>query len=120
MSILFSHYVLDGIHGSEVGVVFAGPAIPIHVQILHQLLCLLVGSSDESAVLFEPVPEELLIGLGNQQVVLVCRDHQFFGVGFFVIGPIEGSSEVRMEVHHYSGCLTISIEDHLTRQLCDI
>jgi hypothetical protein len=38
-----------------------------------------------------------------------------FGVGLGVVGPMEGLSVVRVEVHDNFGCLSVAIEDVLGR-----
>ena len=106
-------------HGSQVNVI-DGPMIPEHCDVLYRVLSLLVRSGDELGIFFEPIPNELLVGLCNNKMVLIAIHHLPVGVGLLVVCLVEIDSEARPVRRQHFRQLSVAIGDTLQGFLCDV
>jgi hypothetical protein len=107
------HYIFEGIHGSEIEIVIVCPRVTLNLILHHSLLGVLVVRGDGECILVDPLPHQLLVGLSDDQIVLVGSQVHPFGIGLGIICPGEGLSVVRVEEHQYLRQLSVSIEDVL-------
>jgi hypothetical protein len=85
----------------------------LNIILYHPLLGVLVVRGDGEGILVDPLAHQLLVGLSDDQIILVASQVHPLGVGLGIICPGEGLPVVRVEEHQHLRQLSVSIEDEL-------
>lgn len=115
-----SYHSLKRIHRSQIPIVRTGPSHIVSPALNHLLLSLLEAADCKLQEKLVPFPDELVLLLSHDQVVLVGQVPAGLGVGIFIDSPVERSALESVKLHHYFRVLAEAIEDEVGWLLCHL
>ncbi len=105
--------VLERIHGSEIEIVLVCPRISRNFVLLHARTSVLIVTGDSEGVLVDPLGQQFVIRLGDDQIVFIGSEIHALGVCLLVVDPLKWLAVMRVEKHQHSRELTVPVENVL-------